>query len=374
MLNTEEIKQLIAKNTEEVIGEKDLDHLLQTNTQLNHYIGFEISGLMHLGTGMMTALKIRDFVKAGVKCRILLADWHTWINHKLGQDIDLIRDVALGYFKGMFEEIFKLVGIPDGEVELILGSDLYHNNDKYWFTVVDVADSLSLGRIKQMLEIMGRSSSEEMRFSRLIYPTMQIADHYIMHLNLVHSGTDQRKATVKGREVANRLRVSPIHDTEGSIIKPVGVTHHLLQGLQKPDIWPITEELSPQMRTSLKMSKSIPGSAIWVHDSPEEIRSKIKDAFCPPGIAEFNPIMDWCKHFIFEFTDELYIKRLEKHGGDLTFRNYNELEELYVANGLHPDDLKNAVIKLLVQLLTPVRVRAEDYADIIHKLGELNKK
>lgn len=102
----------------------------------------------------------------------------------------------MGYFKGMFEEIFKLVGIPDGEVEFILGSDLYHNNDKYWFTVVDVADSLSLGRIKQMLEIMGRSSSEEMRFSRLIYPTMQIADHYIMHLyqipsNTIHPSTNE---------------------------------------------------------------------------------------------------------------------------------------------------------------------------------------
>jgi len=31
-----------------------------------------------------------------------------------------------------------------------------------------------------------------------------------------------------------------------------------------------------------KMSKSKPDSAVYMHDSPQEIQRKIKNAFCPP--------------------------------------------------------------------------------------------
>jgi len=41
--------ELILRNTEEVLTEKDLKALLQSGTKLRHYIGFEISGKVHLG-------------------------------------------------------------------------------------------------------------------------------------------------------------------------------------------------------------------------------------------------------------------------------------------------------------------------------------
>jgi tyrosyl-tRNA synthetase len=42
---------LITRNCQEVLTEEDLRSLIENNTQLTHYIGFEISGLIHLGTG-----------------------------------------------------------------------------------------------------------------------------------------------------------------------------------------------------------------------------------------------------------------------------------------------------------------------------------
>ena len=44
-------------------------------------------------------LKVKDFVEAGIECSIFLADWHTWINDKLGGDRETIKRVAVGYFK-----------------------------------------------------------------------------------------------------------------------------------------------------------------------------------------------------------------------------------------------------------------------------------
>ena len=50
MTKEEKIK-LICRNCQEILTESDLDHLIESGTPLSHYIGFEISGMVHLGTG-----------------------------------------------------------------------------------------------------------------------------------------------------------------------------------------------------------------------------------------------------------------------------------------------------------------------------------
>ncbi len=63
-------------------GRKSLKALIESGQQLEHYIGFEISGMVHLGTGLVSMGKIADFLEAGAKCRVLLADFHTfWIRN-----------------------------------------------------------------------------------------------------------------------------------------------------------------------------------------------------------------------------------------------------------------------------------------------------
>jgi tyrosyl-tRNA synthetase len=98
-MDVKEKFDLIVKRTEEVLTENDLKSYLETNVPLNHYIGFEISGKIHLGTGLICMSKIKDFLDAGVNCSIFLADWHSWINDKLGGDMDKIQKIGVGYFK-----------------------------------------------------------------------------------------------------------------------------------------------------------------------------------------------------------------------------------------------------------------------------------
>jgi tyrosyl-tRNA synthetase len=103
------------------------------------------------------------------------------------------------------------------------------------------------------------------------------------------------------------------------------------------------------------MSKSVPKGCIFVHDSPEEIKTKIKEAYCPPKEVKGNPVMETAKLTIFTERESLTIQRAPKYGGPITFSSYEELEKTYVKGELHPLDLKEAVAEALIEILSPVR-------------------
>ncbi len=354
-MDTQKRIELIKRNTEELLVEEDLQELLK-NSQINHYIGFEISGKIHLGSGLMCMSKVKDFMDAGVNCSIFLADWHSWINDKMGGDRETIKTIAGGYFKEGLKASLKCLGGDPEKLKFVLGSELYHNNDDYWATVIDVSKNTTLGRMQRSITIMGRKEGEGVDFAKMIYPPMQVADIFIQQIHLAHAGLDQRKAQVIARDVAQKLKVTTLKDDKGNIIKPVAVHHHLLLGLGKPPVWPVPKEDIQELWSSLKMSKSKPDTCIFIHDEPAEIRRKIKKAFCPEGEVEFNPVLDWAKNLIFREKDcKMEIKRPEKFGGNITFDSYEALEKAFLNKDLHPMDLKNAVAEEVVVLLAPAR-------------------
>jgi len=106
----------------------------------------------------------------------------------------------------------------------------------------------------------------------------------------------------------------------------------------------------------MKMSKSIPNSAVFIHDSPDEIRKKMRKAFCPEKEVGFNPVLDWAKYLIFrDKKSKLVVERPAKFGGNVTYRSYEDLERDFAKGKLHPMDLKNSVAEALVVLLEPAR-------------------
>jgi tyrosyl-tRNA synthetase len=352
--------ELIKRNTEEVMTEEDLKSLLESGIKIKHYVGFEISGKIHLGTGLMTMLKVKDFMDAGVECSVFLADWHSWINDKLGGNRETIKRVAVEYFKEGMEASLKCLGGDSKKLKFVLGSDLYHNNDNYWVTMVDISKNITLARMMRSITIMGRKEGESVDFAKLIYPPMQVADIFAQGINLAHAGLDQRKAHVIAREVGLKIKENALLDKEGKKMKPVAVHNHLILGLGKPPVWPVPKEELQELWSTLKMSKSKPDTCIFIHDSPEDIKRKINQAFCLEGEIEFNPILDWVKYLI--FRDEkckLEIKRAEKFGGNKTYNTYASLEKDFAEKKLHPMDLKNAVAESLIELLEPARKHFE---------------
>ncbi len=346
---------LITRNLEEVIGTDEIPGLLEQGIPLRHYIGLEISGKLHLGTGLICMQKVRDLQMAGIRCTVLLADWHTWINDKLGGDREKIREIANGYFtKGLKASLEAIGGKPD-ELEFVLGSDFYHHNDQYWETLVEVCKNTTLNRVMRSISIMGRNEGESIDFAKLLYPPMQVTDIFMLQINFAQGGIDQRKAHVIARDVANSLTICPLHDARGNVIKPVALHHHLLLGLAKPAVWPVPPEQLRDVRTQMKMSKSKPDSAIFIHDEPDEIRRKLKKAFCPPEV-DFNPVLDWTENLIFHNDNPVFeVKRTPENGGDVTFYDFAEVKNAFASGALHPMDLKSALSEALIALLEPIR-------------------
>lgn len=355
-MNVNEKFELIKRNTEEILEEEDLMKMLKDGEKLKHYIGFEISGKPHLGHGIVCMSKVKDFIDADVDCSIFLADWHSWINDKLGGDMKVIKGIGAAYFREVLKAGFKCVGGNPEKLKFVLGSELYHNNDRYWETVVDISKNTSLARILRSITILGRQEGESVDFAKLLYPPMQVADIFIQGLNLVHAGMDQRKAQVIARDVGLKLKYSPLLNKKKEKIKPVAVHGHLILGLQKPAIWPVPSEKMQDLWAQNKMSKSIPGSAVYMDDSEDEIRKKMNKAFCPEKEIGFNPVLDWAKYIVFAIgKNKLEVKRPSKFGGDVTYKNYSDLEADFASGKLHPMDLKAAMADKLIEILKPAR-------------------
>lgn len=350
MTNDDRLK-LITRNLAEVLTEEELKKLIESGTALRHYIGFEISGKVHLGTGVACMQKVRELHQAGAETVIWLADWHGWINNKLNGTLETSQKMAREYFEEAMKAAYLCVGGEVGDLIFKQGSELYSQRPDFWATTIKVAKSTTISRMLRSTTIMGRQAGDSSDTASLFYPAMQAADIFTLQVNIAHAGTDQRNVHVVARDAARDLGEP----------KPISIHHHLLQGLLKPPEWPLPKENREELLVNLKMSKSKPDSAIFIHDNPDEISRKVNDGFAPEGEVEFNPILDWTKHLIFyEDSSSLTINRPEKFGGDVTYTSYHELEKAYVDKKLHPMDLKAAVTEWLIKKLEPARKYFED--------------
>ena len=340
---------------DEIIGEERLIEFLKSRHTVKHYIGIETSGVLHLGHGIMVMRVIKELQALGVECHLFMADWHAWINDKLGGDLAFMKSTAIPLFKELFHAAALVTGVDFEKLTFVNASDKVDNSD-YWATVIDVARNTTLARIQRSIDIMGRKEGETADFAKLIYPAMQAADLFYMGMHIAHGGSDQRKAYVISIDVADHLKFSPLMLGDKRV-KPVVLCGHFLQGLTPPAKEMLEKEkLTYEEMADVKMSKSKPNSAVFLDDSPEIISSKIKKAYCPEGEIRLNPILDWAKNICLDLGDRtLSVTRKAEWGGDVTYRDYATLESDFVAKKLHPMDLKAAVAASLIAILEPAR-------------------
>ncbi len=377
--NFEKLKEAVLFNTSEVLPSGEsldeelkvlVDEANRTGEKLYHYIGFEISGQVHIGSGIATAIKIKKLTDAGVHCRIWLADYHTWLNNKLDGTIETARKVAREYFGPVMIECMKALEVDLAKVEILNAEEIYKNtknNQTFFDFDLTVAKNLTLSRVMKSISIMGKTAGDNVEFATLRYPPMQVADAFFLNSHFVHAGMDQRKCHVLMREVAPKLSDNFSLKIGEKQVKPIAIHHALLLSLSKPSEDGSQERMRDELYEENKMSKSKPDFAVFVHDSDEDINRKLKKAYCPmvnlqtqskeeiEKEQEFNPILDWCKKMIFPAGKILKIERPEKFGGNLTIETYEDLEKIYLGGGLHPMDLKSAVAKVLGEWFSPIR-------------------
>ncbi|HOB17747.1 MAG TPA: tyrosine--tRNA ligase [Candidatus Methanoculleus thermohydrogenotrophicum] len=304
--------ELVTRNTIEVITDQELRALIDCPIK-RVYTGYEPSGEIHLGH-MVTVNKLIDLQKAGFEVTVLIADLHAFLNRK--GTMEEIREIAR-YNRRCFEGL----GLVDAKY--VLGSDV-QLTPEYELSVLKLSQAITLNRARRSMDEVGRQM-ENPTVSQMVYPIMQIVDIATLGVDAALGGIDQRKIHMLARE------------------------HLPVIGYQAPVCihTPIISGLDGQ-----KMSSSA-GNVISVADSEEDIKQKIKKAFCPPQI-ENNPVLQILQYHIFPRTGAITIHRPAKFGGDREFTTYEDLERAYAAGEIHPLDLKSAAADHLIDILAPV--------------------
>jgi tyrosyl-tRNA synthetase len=320
-MEQEEKLRLVSRNTVEVVTEPEVKELLKEKKKPVAYCGYEPSGPVHLGH-LVTIIKLGDLIEAGFSIKVLFADWHAWLNRKGDWD-------AIGEQVRKWSSSFRALGLKDAEY--VKGTE-FQMSREYIEDLFTLSVNTTVSRGMRSMQEVARDF-EHATVSQMIYPLMQINDMKHLGVDVAQSGIEQRKIHMLAREIMPRIGYK----------KPLFVHTPLVNSLLGP---------------GKKMSSSMPSSLIAVEDSEEEIKGKLKKAYCPEGEVEGNPVLEIAKLVVFPRVGALKIKRPEKFGGPAEFSDYGELEKAFASKKLHPADLKGAVAGELAAILEPAREAA----------------
>ena len=320
---------LIKRNTQEIITEEELLTLLNSKKQPAVYLGTAITGRPHIGY-FVWVLKMSDFLKAGFKVKVLLADLHGALDNCPWD----VLEKRFNYYSAVIPLMFAALGADTKNIELVKGST-YQLNKDYMLDVMKMASFTTVNNAKH-------AASEVVKFgdnpklSGLIYPIMQALDEQYLDVDIQYGGIDQRKILMFARE--NLPKVN--YKSRVEVMTP------LIPGL-----------------VGKKMSASDPKSKIDLLDDEKTVQDKIKGAYCEEGIIEDNGVLAFLKQVIFPLKQDnnavFTIERPAKYGGNLSFKNYEELETIFVQKQVHPLDVKVALAKEINLLLKPFRENKE---------------
>jgi tyrosyl-tRNA synthetase len=309
--------ELVKRNAEEIVTEEELQELLEKKEAPRAYVGYEPSGKIHMGH-VLTVNKLIDLQKAGFKITVLLADVHAYLNKK--GTLEEVRKIA-----DYNRRCFIALGLDEEKTDFLYGAD-FQLGAEYMLNVLKLSRVVTLNRARRSMDEVGRAMDDP-TVSQMVYPLMQAVDISILGVDIAVGGIDQRKIHMLARENLKSLGFET----------PICIHTPILLGLDG---------------TKMASSKD---NFISVDDTAEEISRKIKKAYCKIGDIEENPILALFRYHIFPRYETIAIERPEKFGGNLTYASYSEMESAFMAEDIHPMDLKNSAAKYINKILDPVR-------------------
>ena len=324
VMSVDEKIELVKRNTAEIITEDELKKLLGEKKKPVVYLGWSITGRTHIGY-YIPVLKLADFLKAGFKVKLLLADLHGALDNTPWG----VLEKRYQYYAKTIPLMFESIGADIKNFEIVKGSDFQLNKD-YFIDLLKLSSYTSINDAK-------RAGSEVVKFgdnpklSGLIYPLMQSLDEEYLGVDIQYGGVDQRKILMFARENLPKLN----YKSRIEIMTP------LIPGL-----------------VGKKMSASDADSKIDLLDDVKTVDKKVNGADCVAGEVD-NGVMGFLKHVIMvlkeDKNEKFVVERSEKYGGNLAYSNYGEVEKDFLSKKLHPLDLKNSVAREINNLLKVVQ-------------------
>jgi tyrosyl-tRNA synthetase len=335
-MDRDERADLVARNTEEVVTEDELDELFDRENP-SAYIGYAPTGEMHIGH-FTTIRKLADFLEAGLDVTVLVADLHAHLDDEKSP-FELL-DARSEYYRTAIEAMVEAAGASTEDVSFRRGTD-FELDREYSLELLRMAAETTVSRVQRAGSEVVRQSDNP-KLGGLIYPLMQTQDVAALDADIAYGGIDQRGIYMLSREVL----------PERGKDKPICVFAPLLSGL-----------------TGEKMSASKAETKVSLTDDDEAIAEKIEDAYCPAGEVEDNGVLEYLEYLVFPILDQegenFVVERPEEYGGDLVYETYEALESDFVSEELHPLDLKTAAGEYVAGVVAPVRDRLTEDPDLL---------
>ncbi len=223
--------------------------------------GIRSTGKLHLGN-YFGALK--NFVKMQHenRCFFFIADYHSLTTHPTPENLHgSVRQVLAEYLA---------TGLDPEVATLYIQSDVTEVTELYLLLNMNAY----LGELERSTSFKDkvRANPNNVNAGLLTYPTLMAADILIHNAHKVPVGKDQEQHLEMTRTFANRFN------------RMYNVTY-----FREPVAYNFGEQLVkiPGLDGSGKMGKS-EGNAIYLSDSPEEIRKKVMKAVSDSGPTEPN--------------------------------------------------------------------------------------
>lgn len=333
-LTNEERYELIKRNTQEIIQEDELNELLQKKKNPVVYWGTSVTGKPSVAY-FFPILKLYDFIRAGFKVKVLLADLHGALDGTPWTILEHRYD----FYKEAISQIFLALDTDLSKIEFVRGSE-FQLKPEYSFDVLKMASMNSIRDCKKAAaEVVKMGDNPNL--GGLVYPIMQALDEQYLDVDVQFGGLDQRKILMFARENLPRIG----YDRRVEVMNP------MIPGL-----------------VGKKMSSSDPKTKLDLTDDESLVKSKLNKADFIEGNSD-NGVMAFLEFVIMVIKqdkgEKMIVERPEKFGGNKEYSNFEEVKKDVESKVMHPMDLKIAVAREISALLSKIDT---------NKLNELAKK
>lgn len=254
-------------------------------------------------------LKIAEYLRAGCRVKILLADIHAFLDN-LKAPIELVKYRA-EYYKFVIVNLLKAVGVSIDRLEFVLGntyqlSAAYQMDLLRLCTIVTMHDAKKAGAevVKQV---------DNATLSGLIYPLMQAIDEEYLGVDAQFGGVDQRKIFTLAKDVLPKIG----YKERAHLMNP------MVPGL-----------------AGGKMSASDPDSKIDVLEDPVSVGKKIKKAYAAQQEVDGNGVLSFVQYVLLPAgalrngKPQFVVERRDAE--PLVYENIEKMHEDYKADIVSP--------------------------------------
>lgn len=286
------------------------------------------TGPLHLGH-YVGSLRARVELQEKYKTFILIADLQALTDNSKNPKIvrENVLEVALDYLS---------VGIDPKKTTIMIQSLIPELAEltMYYLNIVTVARLNRNPTVKEEMKQKGFGANVPVGF--FVYPVSQAADITAFEADLVPVGEEQLPMLEQTKEIVRAFN---------RLYKPVLVEPEALISKNK------FERRLPGINGKAKMSKSL-NNAIYLKDTPEEVERKVMQMYTDPGHTHKEDPGKVEGNIVFTYLDTF----------DPDKKTVELLKKRYRKGGLGDVELKERLVGILEEFLSPIRERRKEYA------------